>query len=194
MFLRPLSLTLLAALVAAPAVAAPLDYVVDPRHSQVEFTYTHLGFSNITGRFNQVAGEIRYDPDNVAASTVRASVQMDSVDTGVDKLDEHLESDDFFDTAKFPTAEFVSTAIEAAAPGKLTMSGDLTLHGVTRPVSFEVTLNKAGEHPMKKVAALGFDAHATVKRSDFGITNYLAAASDEIRIEITVEATAKPAE
>jgi polyisoprenoid-binding protein YceI len=193
MTLRPLSLALIGAFLAAPAFAAPVEYTFDPTHTQVEFTYNHLGFSNITGRFDTVEGSFIYDPENPSASSARATIQVDSLDAGVDKLDEHLKSADFFDAATFPTAEFKSTRVEATGEGKLRMSGELTIHGVTRPVDFEVTLNKVGEHPMRKVPAAGFDAHTTIKRSDFGVGGYAPAVSDEVRIEITVEATAKPA-
>lgn len=192
MSLRILSAALLAA-VSIPAMAAPVEYTLDPGHTQVEFTYNHFGFSNITGRFDQVEGSVVFDPETPSASSAKATIQIASLDAGVDKLDAHLKSADFFDAEKFATAEFVSTAVEAVGAGKLKMTGDLTIHGVTKPVVFDVTINKVGEHPMKKVPAAGFDAHTTFKRSDFGIGLYAPNVSDEIKLEITVEATAKPA-
>lgn len=176
-----------------PAFAAPVEYTIDPSHSQVEITWNHLGFSNITARFDALEGRVVYDAENPSASSVSATVRIDSIDSGVDKLDQHLQADDFFDAAKFPTAQFTSTAVAVAGEGRLKLDGDLTIHGQTRPVSFEVTINKIGEHPMRKVPAAGFDATATIRRTEFGVGNYAPAVSDEIRIEITIEATAKPA-
>jgi polyisoprenoid-binding protein YceI len=186
---------LFAALVAAsaaPAFAAPVEYVIDPRHSQVEFTWNHFGFSNITARFDTVEGSFVYDAENPAASSVQASVAIDSIDSGVDKLDEHLKSPDFFDLGKFAKAEFKSTKVEAAGEGRLALTGDLSIHGISKPVTFQVTINKVGEHAMKKVPAAGFDARTTVKRSDFGMSMAVPNVSDEITIDITVEAFAKP--
>lgn len=190
---RLLSVALLSALVASPAIAAPVEYVIDPGHTQVEITWNHFGFSNITGRFDKVEGSFVYDAENPAASSATAVVSIDSFDAGVDKLDAHLKSPDFFDAAKFANAEFKSTSVEAAGEGKLKMMGDLSIHGVTKPVTFDVTLNKVGEHAMKKIQSAGFDASTTIKRSDFGVGAYVPNVSDEIRIDITVEAAMKPA-
>jgi polyisoprenoid-binding protein YceI len=193
MSLRPLFAALVFAL-AAPAFAAPVEYVFDPTHTQVEFTYSHLGFSNITGRFDTVEGRLVYDAENPSASSAEATLQIASLDTGVDKLDTHLKASDFFDAEKFATATFKSTSVAAAGEGKLTMSGDLTIHGVTKPVTFDVSINKIGDHPMRKVPAAGFDAKTTIKRSEFGVGGYAPAISDEVTIEITVEANAPSAE
>lgn len=191
-----LSAALLSALVAAPALAAPVEYVIDPGHTQVEFTWNHFGYSNITARFDKMEGSIVYDAENPAASSATVKIAIDSVDAGVDKLDAHLKSPDFFDAAKFASAEFKSNAVEAAGEGKLKVTGDLSIHGVTHPVTLDVTINKIAEHPMTKKPTAGFDASTTIKRSDFGVGAYAPNVSDEIRIEITTEAAAgaKPAE
>ena len=183
-----LAAALLAAF-AAPAFAAPTTYTIDPNHSQVRFGWTHFEFSNIEARFNDVAGTFTYDPENVAASSVEATIGIASVDSGVAKLDEHLQSPDFFDTAKFGTATYKSTAVSESGSGKLKVDGELTVHGVTRPVSLDVTINKIGPHGMTKKPSAGFDATATLKRSDFGIGMYVPNVSDEITIEVSVEAT-----
>lgn len=192
MSLRLLPVALLSTL-SLSAIAAPVEYAFDPGHTQVEASYNHFGYSNITLRFEQVEGSLVYDAENPAASSAKATIQIASVDSGVDKLDAHLQSPDFFDAAKFATATFASTKVEAAGEGKLAMTGDLTIHGVTLPVTFDVTINKVGEHPMSKKPAAGFDAHATIKRSDFGVGAYAPNVSDEVKLEITVEATATPA-
>jgi polyisoprenoid-binding protein YceI len=190
--MRLLPLSLLCSLAFAGSVsAAPVEFTFDPTHTQVEFTYSHFGFSNITGRFDTLEGSVIYDAENPSASSASAKITIGSLSAGVKKLDDHLLSGDFFDAAQFPVAEFKSTQVEAAGEGKLRMTGDLTIHGVTRPVTFDVTVNKVAEHPMRKVLTAGFDATTTIKRSDFGVGQYAPAVSDEVRIDITVEANAK---
>lgn len=187
MTFRRLALSALLAVAAFPALAAE-KYEIDPTHTQVQFTYSHLGFSNITGRFDQVQGDFRFDVADPTQSSVTITIPVQSISTGVDKLDEHLLKADFFDAAQFPTATFTSTGVTAAGEGKLAVAGDLTIHGVTRPVVLDVTINKIGEHPMRKRPAAGFDARATLKRSDFGVGAYVPMVGDEVTLSITVEA------
>lgn len=189
MIKHALAAVLSSALVAAPTFAAPVEYTIDPNHSQVRFGWNHFGFSNIEARFDTISGTFVYDAEHVAGSSVQATIDVTSVDSGVAKLDEHLQSPDFFDTAKFGTATYKSTAVSAAGEGKLKVDGDLTVHGVTKPVSLEVTINKIGPHGMTQKPSAGFDATATIKRSDFGVGQYVPNVSDEIKITITVEAT-----
>ena len=188
MFARRLVLATLIAAASFSAQAAD-KYDIDPTHTQVQFTYNHLGFSNITGRFDEVGGEFLFDAADPSKSSVSITIPVASISTGVDKLDEHLLKADFFDAAQFPTATFKSTGIVAAGAGKWAVAGDLTIHGVTRPVVLDVTLNGMGEHPMRKVPAVGFDASARIKRSDFGVGAYVPAVGDEVTLSITVEAT-----
>jgi polyisoprenoid-binding protein YceI len=148
-----------------------------------------MGFSNITGRFDTVQGEFLFDPADPTQSSVSITIPVESISTGVDKLDEHLLKADFFDAATYPTATFKSTGVTAAGEGALKVAGDLTIHGVTRPVVLDVTINKVGEHPMRKVPAAGFDASTTILRSDYGVGGYVPVVGDEVRIDITVEAT-----
>jgi polyisoprenoid-binding protein YceI len=191
MFKRLFLASLLA--VAAFGAQAADRYTIDPTHTQVEFTYNHLGFSNITGRFDTVESEFLFDAQDPTKSSVKVTIPMASLSTGVEKLDAHLLNADFFDAEKFPTATFTSTAVTAAGEGQLKVAGDLTIHGVTRPVVLDVTINKIGEHPMAKTPAAGFDARTVIKRSDFGVGGYVPAVSDEVTIEITVESRlAKP--
>ena len=188
MFARRLVLATLIAAASFPALAAD-KYDIDPTHTQVQFTYNHMGFSNITGRFDEVGGEFLFDAADPSKSSVSITIPVASISTGVDKLDEHLLKADFFDAAQFPTATFKSTGIVAAGAGKWAVAGDLTIHGVTRPVVLDVTLNGMGEHPMRKVPAVGFDASARIKRSEFGVGVYVPAVGDEVTLSITVEAT-----
>lgn len=174
---------------AAFGTQAADKYDIDPTHTQVEFTYSHMGFSNITGRFDTVQGEFLFDPADPTKSSVNITIPVESISTGVDKLDEHLLKADFFGAATYPTANFKSTGVTAAGEGALKVAGDLTIHGVTRPVVLDVTINKIGEHPMRKVPAAGFDATTTILRSDYGVGGYVPVVGDEVRIDITVEAT-----
>jgi polyisoprenoid-binding protein YceI len=186
-FLRT-SLLALALAASGSAVAATVPYTIDARHTQVQFTYNHFGFSNITGRFDAISGTFDFDAADPAASRIAVTIPVDSLSTGVAKLDEHMKSPDMFDAAQFPTAAFTSTKVTADGPGKLNVAGDLTIHGVTRPAVLAVTVNGVGEHPMSHAQMAGFDATTTIKRSDFGIDYMVPDVGDEVRIHITMEA------
>jgi len=182
----PLATALL--LAAGSATAAPVRYDLDPNHTRIDFSWTHFGFSHPMGRFDRFDGDFRFDPADPTKSSVTVTIPIDSIDTGVAKLDAHLKTDEFFDVAKYPTATFKSTRVERSGEHGLKVTGDLTLHGVTKPVVLDVTVNKVGLHPMAGRDAAGFDASATIKRSDFGISNYVPNVSDEIRLSISTEA------
>ena len=175
-------------LVAGVAVAAPVRYELDPNHTRIDFSWTHFGFSHPMGRFDRFDGDFRFDPADPTKSSVTVTIPVSSIDTGVAKLDAHLQTADFFDVANYPTATFKSTRVERAGEHGLKVTGDLTLHGVTKPVVLDVVINKIGPHPMAGRAAAGFDATTTIKRSDFGISNYVPNVSDEIRLSISTEA------
>jgi polyisoprenoid-binding protein YceI len=184
---RRIALASALALAAAPAFAA--TYTLDPGHTQVVFSWNHFGYSNPTAQFGTVEGTLDFDAANPTKGSVSVKIPLASVNSNVAKLDEHLQSPDFFDAAKYPEATFKSTKVEkGAAEGQLKVTGDLTLHGVTKPVVLDVTVNKVGEHPMRKAQAAGFDATATIKRSEFGIAKYVPAVSDDIKLRITSEA------
>lgn len=175
---------------AGSAFAAPVTYTLDPGHTNVLASWNHFGYSNPSINFGQVDGTLVYDADKVSASSVQVTLPLTGLSALADQFYDHLTSDKWFDAAKYPTATFKSTKVEAAGEGKLKVTGDLTIKGITKPVVLDVTLNKAGEHPMKKVPAIGFDATATVKRSDFGVGAYAPMVSDEVVLKITTEATA----
>jgi polyisoprenoid-binding protein YceI len=185
--LKPLTLAA-ALLLAGTAFAAPVSYKIDPNHTNVVAGWNHFGFSHPTASFIKVDGVIVYDAANVGKSSVKVTIPLSGLDTGVADLDEHLRSGDFFDAEKYPTITFSSTRTEAAGENKLRVSGDLTVHGVTKPVVLDVTLNKSGEHPLGKRAAIGFDASTTIKRSEFNVAKFVPNVSDEITIRITTEA------
>ncbi|MDO0791519.1 polyisoprenoid-binding protein [Xanthomonas campestris pv. campestris] len=173
----------------APAVqVASGTYTLDPTHTDVLAQWSHFGFSNPTAHFGNVDGTLVYDAADVTKSTVQVTLPLSGLNSFTAKFDEHLKSGDFFDAAKFPSATFKSTKVESAGTNKLTVTGDLTIKDQTKPVVLDVTLNGAGEHPMKKVPAAGFDATTTIKRSDFGVGQYAPNVSDEVKIRITTEA------
>ena len=175
---------------AGTAAAAPVTYKLDPTHTMVLFSWNHFGFSNPSANLNNVDGTLVYDEKDPTKATVEATFKLADLDTFVPKLDEHLKSKDFFDAAQYPTITFKSTKVATACKGKLKVTGDLTVHGTTKPVTLDVTVNKVGPHPMMKVQTAGFDAVATLKRSDFGVGAYVPNVSDEIKIHITTEAHA----
>lgn len=173
---------------AGAAGAAPARYTLDPGHTQVVASWSHFGFSHPAARFHGVTSDFQFDPEDPTKSSIVVTIPIDTVDSGVPKLDEHLKSPDFFDAKQFPTAIFKSERVERSGANGLKVSGQFTLRGVTRPLVLDVTINKIGEHPMGGLAA-GFDARATITRSDFGITKYAPNVSDEISIAITTEST-----
>ena len=173
------------------ASAAPVEYKLDPNHTVVLASWNHFGYSHPTANFGKVDGTLVYDAEAVAKSSVEVTLPLSGLDTFVPKLDEHLKSADFFDAAKYPTITFKSNMVHDLGGGKLAIMGDLTLHGVTRPVTLDATLNKSAAHPMTKAPTIGFDATTTIKRSEFGVGAYVPNVGDEIAIRITTEASAK---
>lgn len=169
---------------AAPAAT----YNIDARHTQVLFTYSHFGLSNQVGRLNGVTGTFDFDPAEPAKSAIDVQVPMATLSTGVPKLDDHMRSPDMFDAEKFPTASFKSGKVTVLGKNHLSVAGELTIHGVTKPVTFDVTINKAETDPVRKSAAAGFDASAIIKRSDFGVDFMLPKVADEVKLSITMEA------
>ena len=170
------------------ASAAAVTYKIDPNHTDVVASWSHFGFSNPIAHFGKVDGSITYDPAKPEASSVSVTIPLDGLNSHVPDFDEHLKSADFFDAAKYPNITFKSTKVEGAGTGKLKVTGDLTVHGVTKPSVLNVTINKIGEQPMAKRAAAGFEATTTLKRSEFGIGKYAPNVSDEVKIHITTEA------
>ncbi|MDG2540159.1 YceI family protein [Dyella jiangningensis] len=179
---------------AATAQAAPVTYKLDPGHTFVLFSWNHFGFSNPTANLGLGEGTLVFDEKDPAKSSVDVTLPLADLDTHVSKLDEHLKKPDFFDAEKYPTVTFKSTKVQAVGGNKYKVTGDLTVHGVTKPVVLDATLNKSGEHPMLKVPTVGFDAVTTLKRSDFGVGAYVPNVSDEIKVRITTEASVPKAD
>nr|WP_246373239.1 YceI family protein [Lysobacter spongiae] len=172
----------------AAAFAAPVSYDIDPNHTDVVASWSHFGFSNPIAHFGDVDGTITYDADNVGQSSVSVTIPLSGLESHVPDFNDHLRSADFFDAATYPEITFKSTRVEAAGDNKLRIWGDLSLHGVTREVLLDTTINKLGVHPLGKREAAGFDATAVIKRSDFGVDKYAPNVSDQVQIRITVEA------
>ena len=184
---RPLLAAALA-LASTVAFAAPLTYKIDANHTDVVASWSHFGFSNPIAHFGKVDGNITYDPANVGASKVEVTIPLSGLNSHVGDFDDHLRSADFFDAGKFPNITFKSTSVKAAGKGKLKVTGDLTIKGVTKPVVLDVTINKTGVQPMANREAAGFSATATVKRTDFGLGLYAPNVSDQVKLSITTEA------
>jgi polyisoprenoid-binding protein YceI len=183
--------------VALPVFAYADTWQIDPAHTNVEFTVRHLMISNVKGQFQKTSGTITANGNDPASAQIDAIIDASSVDTRVEGRDEHLKGPNFLDVAKYPTITFKSTKVEATGPNKWKVTGDLTLHGVTKPVVLEVEAAGSPIHdPMGNTRA-GASATTTIKRSDFGITWNKALdsggvmVSDEVAIEIDVEAIEK---
>jgi polyisoprenoid-binding protein YceI len=179
---------------ATPAFAEGVAYRIDPNHTVVLATWNHFGYSNPSANFGGATGTIVYDAAAPEKSTVEVVLPMSGLDTFVPKLDEHLKTADFFDAAKYPQATFRSTGVKALGDGRLEITGTLDLHGVQAPVVLDAKLNKAGAGDGDRPAKIGFDATATLKRSDFGITKYVPMVSDGIALRITTEAAEEKAQ
>jgi polyisoprenoid-binding protein YceI len=181
------ALTLLVVAAAAPARAAE-EYALDPAHAAVSFKISHLGLSWTHGRFNDVSGAFTIDA-NPAACAFSLTLKADSIDTANAKRDEHLKSPDFFNTKQFPTITFKSTSVRPIKDG-YAVTGDLTLHGVTKAVTFSLVGGRNAEFP-KGVQRTGFSTELVVKRSEFGIEKFAEAVGNEVHISISFEGTRK---
>ncbi|MBL8420726.1 MAG: polyisoprenoid-binding protein [Dechloromonas sp.] len=177
----------LAAVAAAPALAAPETYVVDGNHTYPRFSYSHFGYSTQLSRFNKTTGTVVLDK---AARTGAVDIVIDakSVDTGYATFNEHIQGEDFLDTGKYPTATFKSTRVVFDGDKPAKVEGNLTLKGVTKPVTLTVTDFKAAPHPMLKKDAIGANAFTMVKRSEFNAGKYAPNVGDDVRIDIAIEA------
>ena len=177
----------LAAAVSAPALAAPETFVLDANHTFPRFSYSHLGFSTQLSRFDKTTGKVVFDK---AAKTGSVDIVIDtkSIDTGSALFNEHIQGEDFLDTARFPTATFKSSKVVFDGDKPVAVEGTLTLKGVSKPVTLKVTSFHSMPHPMTKKDAIGANATVTVKRTDFNMGKYAPNVGDEVTIDIAVEA------
>lgn len=167
-------------------------YVMDASHASVLFNLSHLGYSHYFGRFNKLEGTLQFDNKAPEKSKLEVTINMNSVDTNNEKLQAELVSKSWFDAAQYPKATFVSTKIEKTSDSTGKVTGDLTLHGVTKPVVLDVTFNGAGTRPIMNTDAMGFSATTTIKRSDFNVSNYVPMVGDAVTLTIEAEFEYKP--
>ena len=172
---------------AVSAQAAPVTYKLDPGHTMVLFSWNHFGYSNPTADLGLGEGTLVFDEQHPANSSVEVTLPLARLDTHVPALDEHLKKPDFLNADQYPVVTFKSTEVQPLGGNKFKVTGNLTVHGVTKPVVLDATLNKVGPHPMTKAPSIGFDATASIKRSDFGVGAYVPNVSDDITIRITTE-------
>ncbi|NNP70339.1 MULTISPECIES: YceI family protein [unclassified Acinetobacter] len=187
---KTLSLGLAVALASSVALAAPVDYKIDPTHTATVFSWNHFGFSTPSANFTDIQGTIKVDTAKPANSSVEVTIPLSSVNTNVAALDKEFQEEAWFNAAKYPNITFKSTKVETKDKKHFKITGDLTVKGVTKPVVLDAVLNKQGEHPMAKVPAIGFNATTSFNRSAFGIGNYVPNVGDKITVNITTEATA----
>ncbi len=170
----------------APALAAD-SYTIDPRHTHPTYEINHFGWSTQRGRFDNVTGKITLDRA-AKRGTVEVSIDVASVSSGVDKLDEHLRSEDFFNTAKYPSMTFRSKQVNFSGDKPASVDGEFTMLGVTRPLTLTIDTFHCAPNPFAKKEACGADAVATIKRSEFGMNSLVPGLGDEVKLLINVEA------
>ena len=180
----------LVTLAAGSAVAAPVTYTVDGSHTFPRFSYSHFGYSTQLSSFGKTTGTVVFDAQ-AKTGAVDIVIDTTTVNTGFADFNGHIQGEDFLDTAKFPKATFKSTKVVFEGDKPASIEGQLTIKGVTKPVTLTVTSFQAMPHPMMKVPALGANAFVTIKRSEYNAGKYAPYVGDEVRIDIAIEAQAK---
>ena len=165
-------------------------YAIEPNHTKIFWRVTHMGFSNYTAGLDKISGEINFNADDVTKSSVNIAIDPNVIVTGNPSFDKEI-ADLFFETAKYPTMTFVSTKLVKTGDVTGELTGNLTFHGVTKPVTLKVKFNGGKTHPMMNVPAMGFSAVGSFKRSDFGVDKYVPMVRDEVNLLIEVEAVEK---
>ena len=183
--------TLVVAMLLTVSAAAQDAWQLDPPHSSAQFSVRHLGVSTVRGAFTKVGGSVVYDPANLNKSSIQATIEAASVDTRVEMRDNDLRSPRFLDAQKFPTITFQSNKVEAAGAGKLKVTGDLTIHGVTKEVVLDVDgPTPSIKDPMgKDRLRMGASATTKINRNDFGVSGLPGIVGDDITITLDVEMT-----
>ena len=178
----------LATTAATAAFATPEKYVLDASHSQILFSYNHLGFSTTWGLFSGFEGDVMFDQEDPAGSSVSVSMPVKSMFTGWEERFAHFMSQDFFGATDSDMVSLTSTGIEVTGETTANITGDLTINGTTKPVVLAAVLNQTGDHPMAGKPWAGFDATATVLRSDYNLGKFAPFVSDEVEVKISIEA------
>ena len=169
------------------AQAAPEKFAIEATHTQAVFIVNHLGFSMPMGIFRTTAGSFVFDAEKPENSSVEATISTASIDMGTEAWDTHMKSADFFNVEKFPSMTFKSTLVTPTGEKTGQITGDLTILGVTKPVTLDVTFVGSGIHPYSKKNTAGFTATTHIKRSDFGMGYGLPAVGDDVEIRLNVE-------
>ena len=185
--MKKLVTLMIAASLSSVAFAAPETYVIDASHSMPRFEYSHLGYSQQLSRFDSTSGKVTLDRATKTGS-VDVTIDAKSVNTGSTLFNGHIQGEDFFDTAKYPTITFKSNKVKFDGDKVVSVDGDLTIKGVTKPVTLTVTSFLCMPHPMLKKDACGVTATTKVKRTDFNMGKYAPYVSDEVTLTIPVEA------
>jgi polyisoprenoid-binding protein YceI len=186
--LCPLALLVFALL---PAAASAATYDIDAVHSSVMFRAKRMDVVYVYGRFNEFAGTIDMTGDDVSTGKVSLEVKTSSVDTGNQRRDDHLRNPDFFNSTQLPTMKFESTGVKAGSGNNFEVSGNLTLHGVTKPVTATVEKVGSGKDPRSGKTLVGFEARFTIKRSDFDMKYQVGPLSDEVDVHLAIHAVAR---
>lgn len=181
---------LFATVMSSTAIAAPITYAIDDTHTFPRFSYNHMGLSTQLSTFHKSSGQVVLD---LAAKTGEVTIEIDtrSVATGNDEFNQHIQGEDFLNTAEFPTATFKSSKINFEGDKPVSVEGDLTIKGITKPVTFEVTHFVSMVHPMLKKEAIGVDASTVIKRSEFGAGKFVPAVGDDVTLTIAFEGLAQ---
>lgn len=170
-----------------PAELPAGAYRLDPEHATLLVKIDHLGFSQLVGRFDRFDATLDFDPDDPAASRLSAEIDPASIDFNLPKFEQDLRGPDWFDVARYPEARFASRAIAITGENTGRVTGDLTLHGVTQPVTLDVTFNGGGDSLVTGRYTLGFAGTGTLSRSAFGLGGYAPAVGDEVTLELHAE-------
>jgi len=167
-----------------PASVRAGTYKVEPYHTQADFSVSHFGFTNFAGVFSGASGSLVLDPAKPSAARLEVAIPIQSVQTTSAQLDGMLKGDQWFDAAKFPTATFASTKVALLSKDSADISGNLTLHGVTKAITLKTHFIGAGVNPLDKSFTVGFEATGTIKRSEFGVSTYAPLIGDDVRLTI----------
>jgi len=184
---RPLLVITAAFAFTACALAQAKTWQIDPNHSAAQFSVRHMGISTVRGAFTKVSGTATYDPADLGKTSIDATIDATSIDTRVERRDNDLRSPNFFDVAKYPILTFKSKRTEAAGPGKLKITGDLTIHGVTKEVTLDVDGPSAPVQDPRGSSHMGASASTRINRMDFGVNGASTVVGNDVPITIDVE-------
>lgn len=173
------------AVMIASGSAFAADFGFDKGHSQIRFQWDYQGLIDMSAGFTEFDGVISFDPENISASSVNVTIKSESISTGNTEFDGHLKSDEFFDVKKFPTITFISKEVKQTGPESASITGDLTIKGITKPVVLDAQLNFSGAHPSKEYTTAGFSISTDLLRSEFDLGAYGPAISDSVNISIS---------